>query len=65
MAEDSGRIDEVVEVMQECMHDPNPESAVDLILAGDTSTQLDTAAGIPATPTATAPLHRASTQVGM
>ena len=71
--EDNSRIEAAVEMMQECMHDPDPNSAVDLIAEGDGPTQVGTAvdipatqtADVPATPVATAPLHRASTQVSM
>ena len=71
--EDSSRVAGVVEVLQECMRDPNPDSALELIHEGDDPTQVGTAADIPATqtaevpatPMATAPLLRVSTQVSM
>ena len=60
--EDNSRLAEFVETLDACAHDPNPNSAVNLIREGDD-------ADIPATQTAdvpaTAPLLRASTQVGM
>ena len=61
--ESSARIDEVVAAMNSAADDADPDAATDLLL-GIGDTQPDTAA-VPSTPTGTAPLHRASTQVGM
>ena len=61
--ESSARIDEVVAAMNSAADDADPNAAAELLL-GIGETQPDTAA-VPGTPMGTAPLHRASTQVGM
>ena len=61
--ESSARIEEVVAAMNSAADDADPDAATELLL-GIGETQQDTAA-VPSTPMGTAPLHRASTQVGM
>ena len=64
VSESSARIDDAVAAMNSVIDDPNPGAAAELLLGLD-DTQPDTANAVPNTPTATAPLNRASTQVGM